>query len=62
MSLATSGSSKPGHDTVGTLSAKHIYHIAEAKQSDPGFQGIELEKIVKQILGTAKNMGIKIEA
>ena len=27
---------------------------------DPGFQGIALQKIVKQILGTAKNMGIKV--
>jgi large subunit ribosomal protein L11 len=54
------GAAKPGHDTIGTLSVKHLYHIAQAKQNDPGFQGVSLEKITKQILGTAKNMGIKI--
>jgi large subunit ribosomal protein L11 len=54
------GAAKPGHDTIGKLSLKHLYHIAQTKQADPGFQGVSLEKITKQILGTAKNMGIEI--
>ncbi|KAJ3329359.1 hypothetical protein HDU91_003882 [Kappamyces sp. JEL0680] len=54
------GSSRPGDIVVGTLSLKHLYHIAQAKQKDPGFEGVSLEKITKQVLGTAKNMGIKV--
>ena len=54
------GSSKPGNIKVGELSLKHIYHIAEAKKTDPAFEGIPLKSVCKQILGTAKNMGIDI--
>jgi len=39
---------------------KHLYHIAEAKKGDPGFEGLDLRRVTSQILGTAKNMGFKI--
>lgn len=54
------GSAKTGNEVIGEMSVKHIYAIAQQKQKDPGFEGLELEKIAKQILGTAKNMGIKV--
>lgn len=54
------GSAKPGNIKIGELSLKHIYHIAEVKKNDPAFEGIPLESVCKQILGTARNMGIDI--
>jgi large subunit ribosomal protein L11 len=54
------GSAKTGNEVIGELSVKHIYAIAQQKQNDPGFEGLGLDKISKQILGTAKNMGIKV--
>lgn len=55
------GSAKSGSEIVGTISVKHLFAIAETKQGDPGFTGASLESITKMILGTAKNMGIKVE-
>ncbi|XP_057828323.1 uncharacterized protein LOC131039552 isoform X2 [Cryptomeria japonica] len=39
------GSGKPGHETVATLSVKHIYEIAKIKQTDPNCQTMPLESI-----------------
>ena len=54
------GSSKPGNETIGELSLKHIYHLAQVKKDDPAFEGIPLQSVCKQIIGTARNMGICI--
>lgn len=55
-----SGSSRPGHVTVSSLSVRHVYEIAKVKQSDPYLQNMPLESISKSITGTANSMGIKI--
>ncbi|XP_057828322.1 uncharacterized protein LOC131039552 isoform X1 [Cryptomeria japonica] len=54
------GSGKPGHETVATLSVKHIYEIAKIKQTDPNCQTMPLESICKSIISTARTMGIKV--
>jgi large subunit ribosomal protein L11 len=54
------GSGKPGSVSVGQLSLKHVYHIAEIKKHDPAFETTSLEAICKQIIGTAKTLGIEI--
>ncbi|KAG4995559.1 hypothetical protein JHK84_032528 [Glycine max] len=55
-----SGSSRPGHVTSSSVSVRHVYEIAKAKQSDPYLQNMPLESISKSIIGTANSMGIKI--
>lgn len=42
------------------LSLKHIYEIAKIKKSDGRHEGLELEGIVKSVIGVAKSMGIKV--
>ncbi|CCE66130.1 hypothetical protein TPHA_0O01630 [Tetrapisispora phaffii CBS 4417] len=46
---------------VGTLSLKHIYEIAKIKKTDDRHKILEMEGIVKSIIGVAKSMGIKVE-
>lgn len=54
----SSGSGKTGHQQVGTITLKHLHEIAQVKQKD--IPGIELESVVKSLIGTCKSMGIKI--
>ena len=51
-------SQRPGHQSAGTISAKHIYEIAKVKQQDR--QHIPLPSICKSIVGTCKSMGIAV--
>ncbi|SCW03993.1 LAFE_0H03554g1_1 [Lachancea fermentati] len=46
--------------TVGELSLKHIYEIAKIKKTDGRHTSLEMEGIVKSIVGVAKSMGIKV--
>ncbi|KAL8532223.1 hypothetical protein ACS0TY_008721 [Phlomoides rotata] len=55
------GSGRPGHETVSTITLKHVYEIAKIKQSDPYCQYMSLESISKSIIGTANSMGIKVQ-
>ncbi|PIU28536.1 MAG: 50S ribosomal protein L11 [Candidatus Hydromicrobium americanum] len=52
------GSSEPNREKVGELSRKQIEEIAKIKLKD--LNARTLERAVKIIEGTAKNMGIKI--
>ncbi|PVU92501.1 hypothetical protein BB561_003779 [Smittium simulii] len=54
------GSKTPGKSTVGKVSLKHIYEIALIKQKDPNLTHIELSKICKSIIGSAKSVGIAV--
>jgi large subunit ribosomal protein L11 len=54
------GSGKPGADSIASLSLKHVYHIAEIKKNDPAFELTSLEAICKQVIGTARTLGIEI--
>ncbi|GAV53126.1 hypothetical protein ZYGR_0AI04080 [Zygosaccharomyces rouxii] len=49
----------PGR-TVGELSLKHIYEIAKIKKTDGKHAMLEMEPIVKSVIGVAKSMGIKV--
>lgn len=53
-----SASQRPGHQTAATISAKHIYEIAQIKRKDMG--NVPLESICRSIVGTCKSMGIKV--
>jgi large subunit ribosomal protein L11 len=54
------GSSQPNRETVGTVTLEQIKEIATIKMKDLNTDNIE--KAILIIKGTAKSMGIKIEA
>lgn len=56
------GAGKPGHETVGTISLKHIYEIAKIKQSELRLSGLSLEGICRSAIYQAKTMGIEVVA
>ncbi|PHH69514.1 hypothetical protein CDD83_5697 [Cordyceps sp. RAO-2017] len=56
------GAQKPGHETVGTISLKHIYEIAKIKQSELRLSGLSLEGLCRSIIFQAKSMGIQVVA
>ncbi|KAI0489882.1 ribosomal protein L11 [Xylaria cf. heliscus] len=56
------GASKPGHETVGTVSLKHIYEIARIKQSELRLSGLSLEGLCRSVIYQAKSMGIAVVA
>ena len=56
----TAGSQKPGHQSVATISLKHLYGIAEVKQKDT--PNVPVESVVKALMGTCRAMGVKVVA
>jgi large subunit ribosomal protein L11 len=53
------GSAVPNREKVGKVTRKQIREIAELKMKD--LNAIDLEGAMRQIEGTARNMGITIE-
>lgn len=56
------GASQAGHETVGTVSLKHVYEIAKIKQSELRLSGLSLEGLCKSIIYQAKSIGINVVA
>lgn len=56
------GASKPGHETVGTISLKHVYEIAKIKQSELRLSGLSLEGLCRSIIYQARSIGINVVA
>ena len=54
------GSGTPNKDKVGKLSKKQVREIAEMKMPDLNTKNVD--SAMKQIAGTARSMGIEIEA
>jgi len=54
------GAISPGHETIGQVSLKHVYEIAQIKQSELRLSGLSLEGICKSVISQAKSMGIKV--
>jgi len=52
------GSSEPNRDIVGKVTRDQVREIAEIKMKD--LNAIDIEGAMRQIEGTARNMGIKI--
>ena len=52
------GSSEPNRDIVGTVTRAQVREIAETKMKD--LNAIDIEGAMRQIEGTARNMGIRI--
>jgi large subunit ribosomal protein L11 len=53
------GSSEPNRDKVGTVTRDQIREIAQTKMKD--LNAIDIEGAMRQIEGTARNMGIVVE-
>ena len=53
------GSSEPNRDKVGTVTRDQVREIAEIKMRD--LNAIDIEGAMRQIEGTARNMGILVE-
>ncbi|KAF5673789.1 50S ribosomal L11 protein [Fusarium heterosporum] len=56
------GAGKPGHETVGTISLKHVYEIAKIKQTELRLSGLSLEGLCRSVIYQAKTMGIEVVA
>ena len=53
------GSTKPGRETVGTISTAQLREIAEAKMKD--LSANDIEAAMQIILGSARTMGIEVK-
>jgi large subunit ribosomal protein L11 len=53
------GSATPNRDKIGKVTHKQIREIAEAKMKD--LNAVDIEGAMKQIEGTARNMGLVVE-
>jgi large subunit ribosomal protein L11 len=53
------GSSKPGRETVATVTVAQVREIAEAKMKD--LNAIDVEGAMQIILGSAKSCGIEVK-
>lgn len=58
----TKGAGKPGHESVGKVSLKHIYEIAKIKKTDERHKDVELKSICGAVLSTAEVIGIEVTA
>lgn len=54
------GAVKPGTQTAGTLTKAQVEEIAKTKMED--LNAVSLEGAMKIVAGTARSMGVKIEA
>ncbi len=54
------GSSEPNRDKVGTVTREQLRDIAETKMKD--LNAVDIEGAMRQIEGTARGMGIQVEA
>ena len=52
--------STTGFKEIGTISLKHIYEISKIKKGDDHMKHIGLEELAKSIMGTCKNIGIRV--
>ncbi|MCJ1369019.1 hypothetical protein MMC20_000226 [Loxospora ochrophaea] len=54
------GAMQPGREVIGEVSLKHVYEIAQIKQSELRLSGLSLEGLCKSIIGQAKSVGISV--
>lgn len=55
------GANRPGHESVGSVTLKHIYEIAKIKQSELRLSGFSLEGLCKSVIAQAKTVGVTIK-
>ena len=53
------GSGSPGHSDVGSVTLREVFEIAKVKQAD--IPHVDVENVVRAVMGSAKSMGIQID-
>lgn len=56
------GAAKPGHESAGTVSLKHVYEIAKIKQSELRLSGLSLKGLCRSVIYQARSIGINVVA
>jgi len=56
------GAARPGHETIGTISLKHVYEIAKIKQSELRLSGTSTEGMCRAIIYQCRSIGIDVIA
>jgi len=54
------GAKSPGKEKVGTVSLKHVYEIAQIKQSELRLSILSHESLCKSVIAQAKSVGIEV--
>ncbi|EAS27985.3 mitochondrial 54S ribosomal protein YmL19 [Coccidioides immitis RS] len=54
------GGGNPGHESIGSVSLKHVYEIAKIKQSEIRLSGLSLEGLCKSVIAQAKSIGLEV--
>jgi large subunit ribosomal protein L11 len=54
------GAQKPGTESVGTVTLKHVYEIARIKQTETRLSGLSLEGLCKSVISQAKSIGVTV--
>lgn len=54
------GAGRPGHESVATISLKHLYEIAKVKA--PDMPGVPLRSVVKTLMFQCRSMGVGVVA
>ncbi|RMD43755.1 hypothetical protein DV735_g1316, partial [Chaetothyriales sp. CBS 134920] len=54
------GAGKPGKQTIGSVTLKHVYEIAKIKQSETRLSGLTLQGLCKSVIASAKSMGVEV--
>lgn len=54
------GAGKPGTETVGQVSLKHVYEIAKIKQSEMRLSSLSLQALCKCVIAQAKSIGVVV--
>ena len=54
------GAQKPGTESVGTVTLKHVYEIARIKQTETRLSGLSLEGLCKSVISQAKSVGVTV--
>ena len=55
------GANTPGHESVGTISLKHVFEIAKIKHSELRLSGLSLEGVCRGVIATAKTVGVSVK-
>lgn len=54
------GAMNPGHDVCGKISLKHVYEIAQIKQTETRLSGLSLQGLCKSVMAQAQSIGIQV--
>jgi len=54
------GAQKPGSESVGTVTLKHVYEIARIKQTERRLSGLSMEGLCKSVVSQAKSIGVNV--